>query len=181
MSAWFIQECKRHYEQQGQEFTYDQLEEMASDAPAFQYFFDPDDDRFYQPENMPTKIQAYCMEKFSKQPESIGEMFRCIFESLAMKFRQIIEQLEYVSGKSLPTIYMFGGGSKSTMLCQFVANATGNTALQLVAIGVAKDIEEAKRIMKSSYSTTNYTPQDTETWNEHYSIFDKKAALDTGL
>ena len=125
------------------------------------------------------------MDHYGARPESTGEIIRCIYESLAMKFRWTIEQLEHISQKPLPVINMMGGGAKASMLCQFTANAAGrkviagpdeataigNITVQLIATGAAATLNEAKDIMRPSYQTKEYTPQNSEEWNMHYEAF----------
>ena len=102
-----------------------------------------------------------------------------------MKFRWTIEQLERISGRSLPVINMMGGGAKASMLCQFTANAAGrkviagpdeataigNITVQLISTGAARTLDEAKQIMRSSYETKEYIPRDTDQWNLNYMEF----------
>lgn len=185
MSSWFIQESKRYYKEHGNDYSFSELGALAEEAKPFQFLFNPDEKVFYDPGNIPKKIQKYCMDHYGKQPETVGEIIRCIYESLAFKFRLTIEQLEQASGKELPVINMMGGGSKAEMLCQFVANATGkkviagpeeataigNITVQLIATGAAASLEEAKQIMASSYSTREYLPENTEEWASHYDSF----------
>lgn len=185
MSSWFIQESKRYYKEHGQDYSFEELGSLAEQAKPFQFLFDPDENRFYEPGNIPGKIQQYCLEHYGRKPESAGEIIRAIYESLAMKFRWTIEQLEQVSKKSLPVINMMGGGSKAKMLCQFTANASdkkviagpeeasaiGNITVQLIASGAAADLADAKEIMRSACQTREYLPQDSAQWEENYRSF----------
>lgn len=185
MSSWFIQETKRYYKEHGKDYSFEELGSLAEAAEPFAYLFDPDEDLFYEPGNMPVKIQQFCMEHYGSRPESTGEIIRCIYESLAMKFRWTIEQLERISGRSLPVINMMGGGAKASMLCQFTANAAGrkviagpdeataigNITVQLISTGAARTLDEAKEIMRSSYETKEYIPRDTDQWNLKYREF----------
>lgn len=185
MSSWFIQETKRYYKEHGHDYSFEELGRLAEAAKPFSFLFDPDENLFYEPGNMPVKIQQYCMDHYGTRPESTGEIIRCIYESLAMKFRWTIEQLEHISQKPLPVINMMGGGAKASMLCQFTANAAGrkviagpdeataigNITVQLIATGAAATLNEAKDIMRPSYQTKEYTPQNTEEWNMHYEAF----------
>ncbi len=182
MSSWFIQETKRYYKEHGQDYNFSQLGEFAKSATPFQFLFDPDDNRFYSPGNIPQKIQSYCLEHYKKQPKTVGEIIRCIYESLAMKFRWTIEQLEQASHKKLSVINMMGGGSKAEMLCQFTANACskkviagpeeataiGNITVQLIATGQATNLEEAKNIMSPVIKTKEYFPLQTDIWEQQY-------------
>ena len=165
MGSWFIQESKRYYKEHGKDYSFSELGELAEAAEPFRFLFDPDEPVFYNPGNMPKKIQKYC-----------------IYESLAMKFRWTVEQLEKVSGKELPVINMMGGGSKAEILCQFVANACGrkvvagpdeataigNITVQLISIGAASSLDEAKNIMASASKIREYLPQNHEEWDVKY-------------
>lgn len=182
MSSWFIQETRRYYQEHGMDFSFSQLGELAEKAEPFRFFFDPDDPRFYDPGNIPRKIQDYCQEHFGAKPETVGALIRCIYESLAMKFRWTVETLERISGKTLPVINMMGGGSKAEMLCQFTANASGKTVVagpdeataignitvQLIAMGAASTLEEAKSILAPASIVREYKPQDHALWDTHY-------------
>lgn len=187
MGSWLIQEVKRDYESLGQPYTYSQLDAMAWKAPPFQYIIDVDDHLFYAPGHMTEKIKFYCQNKYQRTPQSLGEVIRCIYESLAMKFRWTIEGLEEVIGHPLPVINFMGGGSKSQILCQFTANACnrtvvsgpeeatalGNIAMQLVAAGKCKTIEDAGKLLETTYKTTTYTPQMKESWESVYQEYKK--------
>ena len=182
MGSWFIQESKRYYKEHGKDYSFSELGELAEAAEPFRFLFDPDEPVFYNPGNMPKKIQKYCMEHYGEAPETVGEIIRCIYESLAMKFRWTVEQLEKVSGKELPVINMMGGGSKAEILCQFVANACGrkvvagpdeataigNITVQLISIGAASSLDEAKNIMASASKMREYLPQNHEEWDAKY-------------
>lgn len=185
MGSWFIQETRRYYKEHGKEYSFGELGNMAEASEPFRFLFDPDDQTFYDPGSIPVKIQKYCMAHYGNQPETVGEIVRSIYESLAMKFRWTVEQLEKVSRKTLPVINMMGGGSKAEILCQFVANASGkrviagpeeataigNITVQLIAIGAASTLDEAKAIMASASRTKEYLPEHREQWAEQYQRF----------
>ncbi|WP_281172740.1 rhamnulokinase [Caldanaerobius polysaccharolyticus] len=179
---WIFQECKRFWDKQGPVQSYDELEEKAKSAQPFKAFIDPDDPMFYSPGNMPEKIVQYCKLTGQNAPQNKGEIVRCILESLALKYRLAIEQLEEVSGIRLETIHVVGGGTKDAMLCQYTANATqrqviagpveataiGNLLVQAMALGHINSINEAREVVKNSFATQEYTPQDATQWNEAY-------------
>ncbi len=185
MGSWFIQETRRYYKEHGKDYSFGELGNMAEDSEPFRFLIDPDDKRFYDPGNIPVKIQNYCLEHYGSQPETVGGIVRCIYESLAMKFRWTIEQLEKASGKSLPVINMMGGGSKAGILCQFVANASnkkviagpeeataiGNITVQLIAIKAASSLDEAKAMMAPAFRTKEYLPQHADEWEQQYQKF----------
>ena len=172
MGSWFIQESKRYYKEHGKDYSFSELGELAEAAEPFRFLFDPDEPVFYNPGNMPKKIQKYCMEHYGEAPETVGEIIRCIYESLAMKFRWTVEQLEKVSGKELPVINMMGGGSKAEILCQFVANACGrkvvagpdeataigNLAVQMITGKECNDLKDARNCIFHSFEIKQYEP-----------------------
>ena len=109
----------------------------------------------------------------------------CINQSLAMKYRYTLEQIEVCTGKKFNAINMIGGGIQSKLLCQMTASASGrkvvagpveatalgNIAVQLMALGEIKDIKEARQIIANSENTYEYFPQDQEKWEEAYAKF----------
>ena len=136
---------------------------------------------------MPKRICEYCEKTGQHVPENVGEIVRCIFESLALRYRWTAEKLEKLTGRRYPTINIVGGGTKEAMLSQFTADAShktvcagpveattlGNIAMQCIASGDIKDIWEARRIIRNSFDIAEYKPN-TETvaaWDEAYARF----------
>ena len=119
MGLWIIQECKREWDRRGEVYSYDQMAEMASTAVPFRAFIDPDHDSFYSPGDMPKKIQEFCRDTGQQVPESKDQIIRCVFESLAMKYRWSLEKLE----GSLVRGWMFSiswGGAQNKLLNQLI-------------------------------------------------------------
>lgn len=182
---WIFQECKRFWDKQGTVASYDELETEARCVQPFRAFIDPDHDLFYSPGNMPVKVVEYCKKTGQYVPQNKGEIVRCILESLALKYRLAIEQLEEVTGQNIQSIHIVGGGTKDKMLCQFTANATkrrviagpveataiGNLLVQAIALGEIKDIHEAREVVKRSFSVEEYLPQDSQEWDDAYNRY----------
>lgn len=170
---WLIQECKKYWDQQGQVLSYSELAAAAQKAPALRSQINPDDPRFLNPDNMPQAIQEYCRESNQPVPNTIGEISRCIYESLAASYETTITRLEAMVGKKITTIHMVGGGIQAEILCQFTANATnrqvvtgpieataiGNMLVQLMAKGEIADLEEGRELVKRSIEMKEYLPQ----------------------
>ena len=187
MGLWLVQECKRQWDREGDKTSFAELEAMAREAKPFVSFVDPDHESFISPGDMPNKIREFCKNTNQPVPESKGEVVRCIAQSLALKYRKTVESLQDILGKELPVIHMVGGGIKDTMLCQFTANATGkevmagpveatsigNLMVQAMALGEVKTLREVRQIVKKSFPTTIYEPQDVNAWNEAYEKFKK--------
>ena len=188
MGLWLEQESKRQWEREGIAISFDELTKLALDEKAFASLIDPDDASFSPPGNMPRRIAAYCKESGqSVVPETIGQTVRCIFESLALKYRVTIEKIEEITGKKYTSINIVGGGTKEAILCQWTANACGipvyagpveataigNIAMQAVAAGEITGISQAREVIRNSFEIITYEPRDTEAWNDAYVKFKK--------
>lgn len=185
MGLWIYQECMRAWEASGQCDSHEELASAAAKAEPFASLIDPDADDFYSPGNMPARIRDYCRRTGQKVPDGKGEIVRCIMESLALKYRMTLEGLEGLIGYKVPVLHVVGGGTKNTMLNRFTANAIGrpvitgpieataigNLAAQLLALGEVADLGEARLLIKDSFPTTEYLPQDREQWEEDYGRF----------
>lgn len=185
MGLWIYQECKRTWDKSGVAVNFDELEESAVRAEAFMSFIDPDDSSFYRPGNMPEKIQEYCRKTGQKIPESKPHIVRCIMESLALKYRMAIEGLEKIVGYSLPVLHIVGGGCKNIMLSRFTANAisrpviagpveataVGNLMVQLLALGEVKSLSEGRMLIRNSFPTVEYIPENKSGWDAAYERF----------
>lgn len=185
MGLWIVQECKRYWDNIGEEYTFAQLEEMAWNSEQFKCLIDPDDDIFINPGNMPSNIVKFCKETGQKPPITKGEFVRCIMESLALKYRYVLERIEEITGKMYSTIHVVGGGVKDKMLCSFTAYSTarkviagpveataiGNIVIQAMALKEIGSLKEARKIIKSSFPAKEYLLENSEDWNEAYERF----------
>ena len=187
MGLWIEQESRRQWAREGTKYSFDDLSRMALESKPFQCFINPDDQLFATAGNMPKRIREFCEKTGQHVPETVGEIVRCILESLALRYRATAEKLEKLTGRTYPTINIVGGGTMEKMLSQFTADAShktvcagpveattlGNIAMQCIASGDIKDIWEARRIIRNSFDIEEYTPN-TETaaaWDEAYARF----------
>ena len=182
---WLAQESRRQWIRGGQEYSFGELEKMAMKAEPFQSFVDPDAPEFVPAGNIPERIREFCRRTGQKAPETIGEIMCCINQSLALKYRYALEQIESCTGRHYPIIHMIGGGIQSRLLCQMTAGAAGrkvmagpveatalgNIAIQFMSLGEIKDMTEARQIIANSEKTYEYIPQDEEKWNAAYERF----------
>lgn len=182
MGLWLIQESKRQWKREGEELSFDELERQAGEATPFESFIDPDYSAFQTPGNMPKRIREYCEKTGQKIPKTKGEIIRCIAQSLAFKYRSVVEGMEEVTGNKYSVINIVGGGIKDKMICQFTANATkrtvsagpveatsiGNVMMQGVATGAITDLKQGREIVKNSFDIAYYKPQESEAWDEAY-------------
>ena len=185
MGLWLIQEMRREYNREGYTLSYSEIEKEASEAEAFKFHIDPDSIQFLKPGGMRTKIQAYCEESGQPGPQTRGEAMRCIYESLAMKYKYTLAELERLTGVSYKKIHVVGGGVQSALLCQMTADACGlpvvagpveatalgNIAAQFIANGVLRDIPHARDVIRKSSQTKVYTPQNSSNWETRYNEY----------
>ena len=184
---WMIQESRRQWIRENKEYSFGDLEVMASQAEPFQSYIDVDAPEFIPSGNMPRRIREFCRKTGQPIPETIGEIICCINQSLALKYRNVLKKIETCLDKSYNKIYMIGGGIQSRMLCQMTASANncevqagpveatalGNLAVQFMALGAVRDIHEARAIVQRSEESYTYFPQNTPDWDAAYEDFMK--------
>lgn len=185
MGLWLVQECRRTWAQEGEELSYAQLTQLAAEAPAFGPLVEPDSHDFLRPGDMPARIRAFCARTGQKMPETKGEVVRCALESLALKYRWVLEKLEIMCGSRLGTIHIVGGGSQNQLLCQLAADATqrpviagpveataaGNVLMQAIARGHIASLAEGREIVRRSFEMATYEPSSAAGWDEAYARF----------
>ena len=187
MGLWIEQESRRQWKREGKAYTFDELSEMALASKPLQSIINPDDPLFSTAGNMPKRICEYCEKTGQHVPENVGEIVRCIFESLALRYRWTAEKLEEMTGRTYPVINIVGGGTKEEMLSQFAADASGrivragpveattlgNIAMQAIAAGEIRDLWEARRVIRGSFEIKEYTPDMStkDAWDDAYARF----------
>ena len=182
IGLWLVQECRRTWRNQGEELSYDDLTQMAAQAEPFQAVIDPDYDEFLAPGDMPKRIRAFCQRTGQTPPQTRGAVLRCALESIALKYRYVLEQLETVLGYRLEPIHIIGGGTKNGLLNQLTADATGrmvvtgpveatalgNIIVQAVALGHLASIQEARKTIQRSFPQQVYQPKTQAGWDNAY-------------
>ncbi|NLX12563.1 MAG: rhamnulokinase [Phycisphaerales bacterium] len=185
MGLWLVQECRRVWQQAGQEYSFGQLAEMAGNAKPFAAVIDPDNAGFFQPGDMPARIREYCTNSKQTPPQDPGQVIRVCLEGLAMTYRLTLEQVEACTKERVEVIHVVGGGTQNKLLCQMTADATGrkvvagpveataigNIAVQAVATRLLPDIWAARELVRRSFDVVNYEPQNTAAWNAPYKRF----------
>ncbi len=182
---WLIQESRRQWIREGKEYSYAELEKAALREKPFARFIDPDAPEFAVPGNLPARITEYCRRTGQSVPENEGQTVRCIYESLALRYRAVLEGIEKCTGKNYDSLNVVGGGTKDTLLCKMTADACnitvyagpieatvmGNVAVQLISGGDIADVIEARRIIANSGQLKCYSPENTAAWDEAYEKF----------
>lgn len=173
MGLWIIQECQRHWNQDGKNYDWQGLSHLARDADDCPVLIDVDDARFLPPGDMPSRIREYCREHGTVLGESDGAIVRCVLKSLAARYAEVLATLERLSGRSFDVLHVVGGGMQNTLLCQWTADAIqrpvlagpaeatvlGNIGVQMIAHGVLSDIEELRGCIRLSYVPVRYDPR----------------------
>ena len=184
---WLLQECKRAWEVAGRSVPYDDLSRQAASASPWAAFIDPDAVDFQAPANMPEALGAFCRRTGQTVPADFGSFTRVIFESLALKYRQVKESLAQVTGRPIDRIYIVGGGCQNQLLNQLTANALncavvagpveatsmGNIIMQLYALGEIHSLVEARELVRRSVETTIFEPKNTGAWDAAYTRFQR--------
>jgi rhamnulokinase len=180
MGLWLVQQCKRAFDARGRKYEYGQLAQMAAEAPALRSIVNPDDSRFLNPPDMPKAIQDFCRETRQPVPETEGELVRCAYESLALKYREVLGWLEELTGNRIEVIHIVGGGSKSTILNQFTADACqrpvltgpveatamGNLLVQVRANGELTSLAEMREVIRKSSEVATRRPGQPSAWED---------------
>lgn len=184
---WLIQEAKRQFEGEGKYYNYDDFERLASEVKEFSCFIDIDAGEFSQPGDIPARIKRYAELTGQKVPESHGEIIRCIYESLAFKYRYTYEQIMECTQKQYNVLHLVGGGSQSKLLCQMTADALGieiiagpveaaaigNIMVQLIAQGEIESVKQGRIIVGKSFEIEKYLPNANGLWNKNYARYKK--------
>lgn len=184
MGLWLLQECKRQWMSE-KKYTWPEMVEMSLNAESFKCLVDPDDISFLNPVNMPEAIKSFCKKTDQPIPGSHGQIIRCIFESLALKYRLVLDQIRDVSPNVIEIIHLIGGGANNELLCQFTSNSTGlpvlagpseataigNIMMQAKALGIVGSLEEMRVMIKKSIDIKSYKPCETEIWEREYPRF----------
>jgi rhamnulokinase len=183
---WLLQACRRGWAAAGHDYSYDELMTAAADdRHAFRSLIDPDCPDFLHPGDMPATIAAYCRQTSQAEPSGPPDYARAVFESLAFKYRSVLEALESITGTSFGEIRVVGGGARNRVLNQFTADATGrpviagpveatalgNIVMQMVATNQVSSLEEARAVIDRSFPVERYQPSNTDLWNRHYPRF----------
>jgi len=176
MGLWLLQECRRQWRRDGIELSYDEITALAEKAEPFFAIIDPDYNDFLAPGDMPARINEYLKKTGQPTTDDKGQIARVILESLAIKYRSVIEAIEDITGQGIDVLHIIGGGIQNKMLCRFAADSTGkkvvagpieataigNVMIQAIARGQIQSLADARKIVANSIETTVYLPQENE-------------------
>ena len=182
---WLLQACRREWQSRGQDCSYSELARLAQAKPGFRSLVDPDHPSFLRSASMPETISRFCRMTEQPEPEDPAAYTRAILESLALKYRFVLEALEQLTGKPSTEIHIVGGGAKNQLLNQLTADATGrrviagpteatalgNIGMQMLATGAARSLGEVREVIARSFPAQVFEPRETDKWLEVYKRF----------
>jgi rhamnulokinase len=191
MGLWLLQSCRRSFAAHGRNQTYAELMETAEREPPFRHLVDPDDGSFANPDDMPAAIDAFCRRTDQPRPATDAAYARTVFDSLALKYRLVLRDLEALTGRRIDRLRVIGGGSQNRMLNQLTADAIsvpvvagpteatalGNVAVQMLATGTVTSLAEARAVIDRSFPAAVFEPRDVEPWNREAARFRQYCGL----
>lgn len=185
MGMWLIQEVQRIWEEEGLKYSWPEMVEMARKSEPFKFLINPDDSMFLNPRNMVQAVRDFCYQTAQGTPQNHGETIRCIYDSLALKYRYTLEQIREVSDNPIETIHIIGGGANNHFLNQLTADATGlhviagpteataigNIMIQAKSLGYVDSLAEIRQIVASSFDLVHFIPSGELNWEMAYAQF----------
>ena len=189
IGLWLVQECRREWSEDGKEYDYSTLTQLATEAIPFTALIDPSDERFFKPQSMSGAIAEFCHETDQTPPSTPGGFIRCALESLALLYHRRLNEVCELTNRKVKQLHIVGGGSRNVLLNQFTANACnieviagpaeatalGNVLLQSITLGHLPNLRAARRCVRQSMDVENYKPEEIEKWAEARNRFDSIA------
>jgi rhamnulokinase len=186
MGLWLLQECRKAWAHKVN-YAWSEMVDLSIRAQPFKCLIDPDDSTFLNPADMPGAIVDFCLKTGQNIPETHGEFIRCIFESLAMKYRLTLESIRSVISWPIEKVHIIGGGANNDLLCQYSANALGlpvvagpteataigNIMIQAKSMNAVASLDEIRRMVGNSFETKTFEPKDTAVWKAQFLRFEK--------
>jgi rhamnulokinase len=185
MGMWLVEQCRQVWADEGELYSYGELVDMARAAQPLVSLIDPEHPRFLPAGDHPLFVQEYCADTGQQVPQTKGAILRSFLESLALKYREVIETLSRLSGQNVEVIHIVGGGSQNVLLNQMTADATGipviagpveatvlgNALVQLITLGEIEDLTQGRQVIAQSGQLRRYEPQQSTAWQEAFQRF----------
>lgn len=182
---WLLEQCRKEWEKEGTTYDYPTIVEMASSSAGFQSLVDPDHPSFTNPKSMTAALTDYCRQTGQVVPATHAAIVRCIFDSLALKYKYVLGKLQQVAPFPIERLHIIGGGAKNRLLNQFTANAIGmsvmagpseataigNIMMQAKAMGVVDTLGDMRALIRQAVTPDLFEPQDAAAWEAAYTRF----------
>lgn len=191
MGLWILQQCRATWEASGEAYTYAELVNLAAQAEPLIAVFNPNDPVFLSPGDHPQHIRAWCQWTNQPIPQTPGAVVRCVLDSLALAYREVLELISAITGRRINVLHIVGGGAQNHLLNQITADATGlpvvagpieataigNALVQLITLGEMANLDEARQIVASMLELRRYEPAQKEIWDEAYERYRRYCSL----
>jgi rhamnulokinase len=188
---WLLHECRRTWAAEGRDRDFEELVQLAAQAPPLRSLIDPNDPDFLAPGDMPARIREHCATTGQAVPADDGAVARCVLESLALKHRYAVELLREATDVAPSELHVVGGGARNELLCRWTANATGlpvlagpaeatlvgNLLVQAIGLGELASLAEAREVVRRSFMPVVYEPEERDAWEEAYARFSRSEEL----
>lgn len=185
MGMWLIQEVQRIWNGEGTVYTWTEMVDLARKSEPFEYLINPDDSMFLNPRDMTQAVRDFCYQTAQGTPHTHGELIRCIYDSLALKYRYTLEQIKEVSDQPIEVIHIIGGGANNHFLNQLTADATGlrviagpteataigNILIQAKSLGYVGSVKEIRQIIANSFELVQFIPSEELDWDDAYNRY----------
>lgn len=182
---WLLEQCRKEWEHLGREYSYPEIVALSNSVDGFRSLIDPDHSSFANPESMTEAIACFCQKTNQKVPVTDAEFIRCIFDSLALKYKYVLDCLQKVAPFKIEKLHVIGGGSQNKLLNQLTANsigipvvagpseatAIGNVMMQAKGVGIINSLAEMRAVIKDSVEIEVFEPQESQLWSEVYDRF----------
>lgn len=173
MGMWLLQQLRKSWKKKNEENCYEEMSLIARESESNRTIIDPDDQVFYNPDDMQEAINNYCFKNDLKLPETKAQYIRCVLDSLAQKYSMMISNIEALTNHKIKQLYIVGGGSQNNLLNQLTANACnipviagpveatalGNIIVQAIALGNLSSVEEGRNIIENSFMLSKFNPR----------------------
>ncbi len=170
---WILEQCRKEWAKDGVDYSYPEIIAMAKDAEYFTSLINPDDPSFANPKSMIEAIKAYCEQSGSPAPKEPKEIMRCVFSSLANRYKEVLTMLQDMAPFKIEKLYVIGGGAQNDFLNQLTADAIGmpvlagpseataigNAMIQAKAAGIVKDRWEIRELVAKTYPSKEFLPK----------------------
>ncbi|MDR2691813.1 MAG: rhamnulokinase [Dysgonamonadaceae bacterium] len=185
IGMWLLEQCRKEWKADGKEFTYPEIVALSDSVAGFRSLIDPDNAAFANPESMTKAIAVFCEKTGQTVPQSEAGFIRCIFDSLAMKYKYVLDCLQKVAPFPIEKLHIIGGGSHNQLLNRMTADAIGipvtagpgeataigNIMMQAKGLKLVNSTQEIRNIIRSGFNPEVFYPQNTGQWNEKYPYF----------
>lgn len=179
---WLLEQCRKEWAEDGKQYPYPEIVALSDSVEGFRFLVDPDDCSFANPDCMTKAITDYCLKTGQSAPKTHADYIRCIFDSLALKYKYVLDRLQKLAPFKIEKLHVIGGGSQNKLLNQFTANsigipvvagpseatAIGNIMMQAKGVGLVNSLSEIRTIVRNSYIPETFLPQENDLWQEAY-------------